>query len=31
LRISSIVNNGVDYASKEHASGNVPELVIELG
>ena len=30
-RISSILNNGVDYASKEHASGNTPELVIELG
>ena len=30
-RISSILSNGVDYASKEHASGNTPELVIELG
>ena len=31
LRISSFANNGVDYASKEHASGNTPELIIELG
>lgn len=31
LRIASIVKNGVDYTSKEHASGNAPELVIELG
>ena len=30
LRIASIVNNGLDYVSKEHATGNAPELVIEL-
>ncbi|MEA2002999.1 MAG: PQQ-dependent sugar dehydrogenase [Actinomycetota bacterium] len=31
LRIASTVSNGVDYSSKEHASGNAPELVLELG
>ena len=31
LRISSTSSNGVDYASKEHLSGNAAELVVELG
>ena len=31
LRIISSHRNGADYSSKEHANGNAPELLVELG